>query len=31
MQELLKKLGFVRCGIIYVVEDNDPRIAFEKI
>ena len=30
MQRLLQKLGFVRCGIIYVHEDNDPRIAFEK-
>ena len=30
MQNLLKKLGFVRCGTIYVVEDNDPRIAYEK-
>lgn len=29
MQNLLAKLGFVRCGIIYVHEDNDPRIAFE--
>jgi hypothetical protein len=27
---LLDKLGFTRCGIIHVVEDNDPRIAFEK-
>ena len=31
MQNLMKKLGFVQCGIIYVVEDNDPRIAYEKI
>ena len=30
MQNLLKKLGFVRCGTIYVREDNDPRLAFEK-
>ena len=29
MQSLLKKLGFVYCGIIYVEEDNDPRLAFE--
>jgi spermidine synthase len=29
MQGLLKKLGFVRCGIIYL-EDGDPRIAYEK-
>lgn len=31
MQNLLRKLGFVRCGTIYVVEDNYPRIAFEKL
>ena len=30
MQNLLRKLGFVRCGTIYVEEDNDPRIAYEK-
>ncbi|MBQ8306916.1 MAG: GNAT family N-acetyltransferase [Blautia sp.] len=30
MQKLLKKLGFVHCGTIYVEEDNDPRLAFEK-
>lgn len=30
MQRLLAKLGFTRCGIIYVEEDNDPRIAYEK-
>lgn len=30
MQNLLKKLGFTRCGIIYVIEDNNPRYAFEK-
>ena len=30
MQNLLKKLGFVRCGTIYVREDNDPRLAFAK-
>ena len=30
MQHLLQKLGFVHCGTIYVVEDNDPRLAFEK-
>lgn len=30
MQGLLKKLGFIPCGIIYVREDRDPRIAFEK-
>ncbi|MBQ0001477.1 MAG: GNAT family N-acetyltransferase [Clostridiales bacterium] len=30
MQGLLKKLGFEQRGIIYVVEDNDPRLAYEK-
>ncbi len=30
MQSLLKKLGFVHCGTIYVEEDNDPRLAYEK-
>ena len=30
MQGLLGKLGFTRCGIIYVVEDNYPRYAYEK-
>ena len=30
MQSLLKKLGFKHCGTIYVVEDNYPRLAFEK-
>lgn len=30
MQNLLDKLGFSRCGTIYVEEDNYPRIAFEK-
>ncbi len=31
MQKVLLGLGFTRCGIIYIEEDNDPRIAFEKI
>ncbi len=31
MQRLLDKLGFTKCGIIYVVEDNYPRYAYEKI
>ena len=31
MQSLLGKLGFVHCGTIYVEEDHDPRLAFEKI
>lgn len=30
MQSLLTKLGFQYRGIIHVVEDNDPRLAFEK-
>ena len=30
MQSLFRKLGFAETGIIYVEEDNDPRIAFEK-
>jgi GNAT superfamily N-acetyltransferase len=31
MRRLLGKLGFVRCGIIHVAEDDDPRIAFERL
>lgn len=31
MQNLLLKLGFRRCGLIHVLEDNDPRIAYEKL
>ena len=31
MQNLLKKNGFVPCGVIHVSQDNYPRIAFEKI
>ncbi len=31
MQGLLTKLGFKKCGIIYVVEDDYPRYAYEKI
>lgn len=31
MQNLLDKLGFQKCGIIYVKEDNYPRFAYEKI
>ena len=30
MQNLLKKLGFIHCGTIYVEEDDYPRLAFEK-
>lgn len=31
MQNLLHKLGFRKTGIIHVQEDNDLRIAFEKL
>lgn len=31
MQRLLEKLGFEKRGIIYVVEDNYPRYAYEKV
>ncbi len=31
MQNMLKNLGFVHCGIIYVEEDDYPRLAFEKL
>ncbi len=31
MQNMLGKLGFVHCGTIYVHEDNDPRLAFERL
>ena len=30
MQNLLEKNGFTRCGIIYIVKDPYPRIAYEK-
>ncbi len=30
MQRLVAKLGFRHCGTIYVEEDDDPRLAFEK-
>lgn len=30
MQNLLKKLGFVHCGTIFVEEDDAPRLAYEK-
>lgn len=30
MQRVLKSLGFTYCGIIHIVEDNAPRLAFEK-
>lgn len=31
MQRLLTKLGFTQRGVIYVQEDNDPRLAYDKI
>lgn len=31
MQNLLSKKGFVYCGIIHVAEDNDPRLAYQKV
>lgn len=31
LQNLLKKLDFQHCGTIYVQEDNDPRLAYEKV
>ena len=31
LQNLLAKLGFSRRGIIYVHEDNDPRLAYERV
>ncbi len=30
MQGMLKKLGFIHCGTIYVDVDDDPRLAYEK-
>lgn len=30
MRNLLSKLGFIPCGTIYVPQDSDPRLAFEK-
>lgn len=31
MQNLIRKVGFVHCGTIFVEEDDYPRLAFEKI
>ena len=31
MQNLLKKSGFQYCGIVYVVEDSYPRLAYERL
>lgn len=30
MQHLLRKNGFVQCGIIHTAEDHTPRLAYEK-
>jgi len=30
MQNLVRKMGFVHCGTIYVEEDDAPRLAYEK-
>ena len=31
MQNAISKLGFTKCGIIYLVSDNTPRIAYQKV
>ena len=31
MQGLLCKLGFTHCGTIFIVEDDDPRLAYERV
>ncbi len=31
MQNLLTRLGFKKCGIIHVLQDNYPRYAYEKL
>jgi len=31
MQNMLKKSGFIHCGTIHVDEDDNPRMAFEKL
>ena len=31
MQKVLGELGFSYCGIIHITDDNDPRLAYEKI
>ncbi len=30
MQHLVEKFGFVRCGIIYLASNGEPRIAYQK-
>ncbi len=31
MQTVLKRLGFVYCGVIYIEDNHAPRLAYEKI
>lgn len=31
MQRILDELGFTYCGVVYVSEDRDPRLAYEKL
>ena len=31
MQNLIKKNGFIECGIVYMADDGTPRIAFDRI
>lgn len=31
MHNLLLKLGFEKCGIIHVIEDDEPRFAYERV
>lgn len=31
MQKVLNELGFTYCGVIRITDDNDPRLAYEKI
>ena len=31
MQKLLERLGFTHCGTIFVQEDKDPKLAYERI
>ncbi len=30
-ENILADLGFTKCGIIHVVEDNNPRFAYEEL
>lgn len=31
MQKLLSKLGFTACGLVRALQDNDPRIGYQKV